>query len=409
MKPGFLSDYFTGIACKRLSAVEADPNSSNQHEFDGVAKLKRLLGTEKQTFDTVFIYLEDKDQDCCTDKGFVTWYDARKKHPTRSEHRLYYNTNDAMSLAATEDLLIIGKRPDNTLMVLVAKTGSTYENQLFWLFGLHEELVSFDIKQISSDADMQLNLAAKFILSELGIEVETEDVSWLDIVLQKFTDFPSTSEFSAFARSTFIDVPLFEDPDTAVMKWLDHEEMLFRTLEKYLVERRLETGFQNVDEFISYSLGILNRRKSRAGWALEHHLDFIFTHHNLMYSKGKETENRARPDFLFPGVDCYRNPSFPSSLLSMLGVKTSCKDRWRQVLSEAARIERKNLFTIEPGISIHQTAEMRANSLKLVVPRQIHTTYTSKQQSWLMSLSDFIVSIKEQQQKAEQQKPFNGA
>lgn len=44
MKKGFLSEYFEGVVAKRLSAVEANPGKSNQHEFNGVMALKQLLG-----------------------------------------------------------------------------------------------------------------------------------------------------------------------------------------------------------------------------------------------------------------------------------------------------------------------------------------------------------------------------
>lgn len=394
MKPGYLSDHFAGIATKRLSAVEADPIKSNQHEFDGVTRLRELFGTEKKRFSTIFIYLHDDEEHCCTNTGFVTWYDAREKHPKRTEYRLYYESNDVMDAAGKDDLLIIGKRPDESLMVLVAKADSTYENQLLWLFGLHEEIGRFGVKQIEASNDMRLDLAAKYILDELGIESDVTDESWLERILSRFDSFPKTSEFSEFARSTLQEISARENPDLAIMAWLEQEEMLFRTLEKYIVQKRLEKGFSDVDEFISYSLGILNRRKSRAGWALEHHVDYIFRQFNLRYSRGKETENRSRPDFLFPSVEFYHDPDFPTVLLSMLGVKTTCKDRWRQVLAEARKIASKNLLTIEPGISENQTAEMKANSLHLVVPQQIHATYSKRQREWLMNLIGFIDIVK---------------
>ncbi len=401
MISGYLSNHFTGIASKRLSAVEIDPTTSNQHEFDGVTILKRIFGTEKQRFKAVFICLQD-DEDCfATADGFVTWYDARKRDPQRSEFRLYYPNNDVMELAKKDDLLIIGKRPDDTLMVLVAQAGSTYERQLIWLFGIEDELIKFDVKQIENKNDIELNLAAKFILEELGIEYSMYDERWLGQIIDRFGEnFPGTSVFSAFARSTLKGVSVWDDPDSAVMAWLDHEEMLFRTLEKHIVEKDLQKGWKSVDEFISYSLGIQNRRKSRAGWALEHHLNQVFRDYGLAYDTGKETENRSKPDFLFPGVGCYHNPNFPSDLLSMLGVKTSCKDRWRQVLAEAIRIDTKNLFTIQPGISENQTDEMKANKLQLLIPKQIRDTYTRRQQEWLMSLLDFVELVKSREKEA---------
>ena len=81
----------------------------------------------------------------------------------------------------------------------------------------------------------------------------------------------------------------------------------------------------------------------------------------------------------------------------MLGVKTTCKDRWRQVLSEAARIPDKHLLTLEPGISENQTNEMQANRLQLVLPSELHVTYRENQQAWLMSLKEFVSHVMEQQ------------
>jgi hypothetical protein len=63
----------------------------------------------------------------------------------------------------------------------------------------------------------------------------------------------------------------------------------------------------------------------------------------------------------------------------MLGSKSSCKDRWRQVLSETERIPHKHLLTLEPGISENQTDEMRAKLLQLVLPASLHTTYREAQ------------------------------
>ncbi len=56
----------------------------------------------------------------------------------------------------------------------------------------------------------------------------------------------------------------------------------------------------------------------------------------------------------------------------MLAVKTSTKDRWRQVLDEADRIVEKHLFTIAPsGISVKQNKQMMDKHLRLVMPRRI--------------------------------------
>ena len=139
-----------------------------------------------------------------------------------------------------------------------------------------------------------------------------------------------------------------------------------------------------------YSLSVQNRRKSRAGHSLENHLEQIFIEHGIRYSRGGTTENRSKPDFLFPGIDEYHDNSFPQEQLTMLGAKTTCKDRWRQVLPEAKRIQHKHLCTVEPGISEAQTSEMQHHDLQLVVPQNLHNTFTTLQQDWLMNLDNFI-------------------
>ena len=74
----------------------------------------------------------------------------------------------------------------------------------------------------------------------------------------------------------------------------------------------------------------------------------------------------------------------------MLASKSTCKDRWRQVLAEAGRIQPKHLFTLEPAISPHQTAEMQAHRLQLVVPAQLKGSYTPAQQQWVQDLASYM-------------------
>ena len=77
----------------------------------------------------------------------------------------------------------------------------------------------------------------------------------------------------------------------------------------------------------------------------------------------------------------------------MLGVKTTCKDRWRQILSEAKRIDDKHLLTLESPISPAQTEEMKEHGVQLVIPKPLHKPYRPEQQQWLMSVDDFISTV----------------
>jgi hypothetical protein len=399
MRKGHLSEYFTGIASKHLSAVEALPHTSHQHEFNGVTALKSMLGSLRNTFDAKFVYLSDDDPEPISDAGFLTWYDAREDHPRRSEYRLYFPTNRVSEAAGQGDLLVIGRRPDDTLLVIVTESGSTIENQILWLFGLSDTAYpGFSVKgEIESD-QLKLEFASRYILEQLGVEIEETDENYLDQMLRRFGGtFPTTRVFSEYARSTLSLSPS-DDPDGLLLAWMEREEVLFRTLERHLIGDRLRNGFENdVDAFIGFSLSVQNRRKARAGSALENHLECILGRRGIRYTRSAQTEGRVKPDFLFPGQLEYRSQSFPSDLLTVLGVKSSCKDRWRQVLAEADRVSEKHLLTLEPGISEHQTAEMKSKKLQLVLPKEIHATYADAQQKWLLTILEFIELVDERQ------------
>ena len=131
------------------------------------------------------------------------------------------------------------------------------------------------------------------------------------------------------------------------------------------------------------------------GQSLENHLEAIFRSRGIRYVRGAVTENNHRPDFLFPSAEAYRAaPAAGSPRLAMLGAKSTCKDRWRQVLAEASKIPEKHLLTLEPGISERQTRQMQNSRLQLVVPQAIQGTYTNDQQAWLLSLEGFIREVR---------------
>ncbi len=402
MKQGHLSEYFTGVAVKRLSAVEADLFHSHQHEFNGVEGLKKLFGqaSGKQTFAARFIYLSDHDDEPILADGFLTWYDARERHPARSEHRLYFPTTAASECAAAGDVLVIARHPDQSVLVVVAENGSTIANQVQWLFGVTDlSHPGFSIREELETEQDRIAFASRLILENIGVVVEPPPQTHLEDMLGRFDGgFPSTREFSAYARSTVPDVNPADGQDTALMAWMEREEILFRTFERHLIGDRLSKGFQDdVDSFISFSLSVQNRRKSRVGYALENHLESVFAATGIRYTRTAATENKSKPDFLFPGVTEYRNPHFNPLRLTMLGVKSSCKDRWRQVLAEADRIDDKHLLTLEGAISTHQTSEMAAKRLQLVLPRGLHETYTPTQQAWLMDVEAFIKLVQHRQ------------
>jgi hypothetical protein len=399
MKRGSLSEYFRGVAAKTLSAVEADPGTSNQHEFNGVSRLKSILGLEKLTIPARFVYLSDEVDSLNTADGFLTWYDARVDHPTRSEHRLYFPTSSVSQKFKAGDLLLFGLRQDGSALCVIAEGNSTSESQIRWLFGLTEDVVSkgFSVSDEAAIDSLKLEYASRLILDEIGVEpaVEPASENLLDKILEKFgSRFPPTRAFSSFVRE-LADLDPRDGADEVLMGWMNLEEAAFRALERHVISERLLEGFGGVDDvdvdgFIGFSLGVQNRRKSRAGYALENHLEAVFETLGVRNTRTAVTENQNKPDFVFPGVIEYRDSHFPSSRLTMLAAKTSAKDRWRQIVGEADRISTKHLITLEPSISENQTNEMKARQVSLVLPRSIHASYTIAQQPWLMDLEMFV-------------------
>lgn len=402
MTNSYLRDHFVGVGAKRLTAVDAEPIRSNQHEVGTTRDMRlQFLGeNHRRKYRTVYVWLDD-DETAILSEGKSTHYDARKDRPHRSpEWRLYYPDNPVTEIMSQGDSLFLAMARDESIYFVVAPADSTSERQLIWLFGLNPVGQTFVSREIDEEG-IELGFAARFILDELGIETELPDPEELDAIIEQFGDkFPTTKEFSQVARDSLPGIDSRDDPDTVLVQWLDREEALFRRLERRIVAERLEQVFGDgddldVDEFIRVSLSVHNRRKSRMGHSLEHHLAAVFDDHNLEYVRQAITEYKNKPDFLFPSLELYREaPESGDQRLTMLGAKSTCKDRWRQVLPEAAKIPHKHLFTLEPGISEDQTDQMRVVSLQLVVPKPVSESYSQSQKEWLWDLSNFIDHVR---------------
>ena len=375
MRRGHLSEYFSGVVVKRLSAVESDPNVSNQHEFNGSADLRRLLGdADRKNIPTRFLWVDGEQASSDAIDGTISWYDARRKHPTRREYRLYYQGNAVTRLMRSDDSFFLAMTQDGEGLVVITPSGGTMFNQLLWLFGIDDNpQFNFAYSPVEGNRDAELDYAARTVLEALGIEPEEPEAYLLDRLIAPFgLQMPKPEELSKLARASIGMDAAIDDPDNALLRWMDRETQLFRRIERRIVADRIASGFgsqgqEDVDGFISFSLSVQNRRKSRAGLALESHIEALLKANSIAYTRGAITENGNRPDFLFPSREAYQDTSFPDGRLIMLGAKSTLKERWRQVLSEAARIKRKHLLTLEPGISEAQTTEMEAKSLQLVL------------------------------------------
>ena len=327
MRYGFLSSCFEGVALKRLREVEVNPRKSNQHELNGSEPLKQLLAL--QAFNerpATFVWLGGENEGISED-AWVTWYDSRENQPHRAaEWRLYYPTNAVMELAQAGDLLVVARRPGNQLMLIIAPDGTT-ANQLAWLFGIRDELEELgeDFRLQEIGKDREIDFVTGYILDDLGIEFEEPETARLDaLILEHYPDgFPSTRELLGFVRNRIVDsISAQDDPDAALLTWMNEEKALFRHIERREVSNRLEKGFvgrnlpshepdADVEGFLQYSLRVQNRRKSRAGYALEHYLSAIFDTRDITLHKERSNRESVASEFPVSGPKRIFGSFFP--------------------------------------------------------------------------------------------------
>lgn len=227
------------------------------------------------------------------------------------------------------------------------------------------------------------------------------------IAIQEFidtltVDFPLSDVMSAAARDIQNRVYnhleyIRTNPDRKIIEWTNTEYALFRAIEHARYGDKISHGFTSVDEFITMANMVLNRRKSRAGKSLEHHLSAIFDGNDIQYTAQSVTEGNKKPDFLFPSQAAYHNATFPTDKLISLAAKTTCKDRWRQVINEADRLRGlpKYLCTLQQGISPAQMDEMQAENVILVVPRPYIASYPADRRDRIWTVTKFVDYVRE--------------
>ncbi|MFB3924043.1 MAG: type II restriction endonuclease [Terriglobia bacterium] len=125
------------------------------------------------------------------------------------------------------------------------------------------------------------------------------------------------------------------------------------------------------------------------GCALEDHFGYLLRRAEIPHVIPPPDVD-GKPDIIIPSVEAYKDDRFPSNKLFMVGVKTTCKDRWRQVLNEAKRIKEKNILTIQQGISKKQLNDMKEDGVQLIVPAEFHKQYPPNSKMRLLQVGQFV-------------------
>ena len=203
------------------------------------------------------------------------------------------------------------------------------------------------------------------------------------------TAFPAAEEIVDFAVGRLPSLAA-DTADKRLIRRRACEFDVFLSVEEAHVLPRIREGFRSVDLFVAFANSVMNRRKARSGMSLELHARRVFDEEGVTYSHDEISEGNKRPDFLFPSAEAYHDPAHPAERLVFLGVKTTCKDRWRQIINEADRIPAKHLLTLQEGVSANQLEEMEAHGVRLVVPKPLHKRYPESWRARLLSFDDFI-------------------
>jgi hypothetical protein len=366
------------VAVKRLSAVEVDPSSSNQHEFNaGSLRIGLGFGHDRISGPlTAVFYGTDPDADPEVEDGSYTLYDAREAHPTRSEFRLYYNAPLLTEQAEAGDLLVLFRTPDTTaLRAVVARAGSAAEMQL--LDAIFEDdrpgLDTFQLVAPPAPSDVEAaelaaTLAPVPASATLGLyEASRHRLYAAALAADRLPTTREMADAGAELAANIHGATL--SPDDRLYFSLAAETELFFALSDAIDQRWLEDkiakGAASFAALAGYVTSKAQARKSRRGASLQHHFAKVLDVEEVPYKSQCLTEGKETPDFVIPGYDEYHDPHWPDDRLRMVACKSTAKERWRQVLEEAARIEEKYFLTLDEGLT---DDTIRAMNLKLLRP-----------------------------------------
>lgn len=370
-----------GAFCKFLTANDIGETGGHQSGILVSKSARFMLFTERELKENYILkkYVKIKWQDDFSTESCLTWYESK---------------NELRITRFGRGFPLLNSEYTGALFVLIKDTDEDYQG---YILNTEDEinhyLETFGLSPAETNCPVEINQITPEIKEKAEIDKFIRDLK---------EDFPSSEAMSRAARLIEYAVRndehfMLSNPDQLLLNWTDEEYKLFRTLEQARYGDKIQNGFSSVDDFIAIANQVLNRRKSRAGKSLEHHLSAIFDGNHIRYTAQGTTEGNKKPDFIFPSIEEYHNQNFSIEKLCTLAAKTTCKDRWRQVLNEADRLRDQNkyLCTLQQGISSAQMEEMQTERVILVVPKRYISTYPRDKQERIWSIQKFVQYVKE--------------
>lgn len=370
-----------GTFCKFLSANDSGETGGHQSGILISTSARSLAFTQEEIKENHIIKKNVKvcwQNDLITD-SCITWYESKGEIRLTKFGRGF----PWLQPEYTGALFVLTKQTESDYSAFILNSDDNIQGFLD-AFGITpaETNCLVDVSQIASEAYEQ-NIINAFIQSV-------------------HAEFPASERMSAAAREIYEQVfhngaLALTDPDKILLDWTAEEYTLFRSFEQANYGAKIKRGFSSVEEFITTANAVLNRRKSRAGKSLEHHLAALFDINHVMYAAQGITEGKKRPDFIFPSEAAYHDETFSIDKICSLAAKTTCKDRWRQVLNESDRLKDSNkyLCTLQQGISSTQLDEMKAEKVVLVVPKPYIAAFPRNRQPEIWTAKKFIGYVRQ--------------
>ncbi len=307
----------------------------------------------------------------------VKWYGEK----TRREYRLTRFGRDFPWL--TPDLV-------GALFVLIPVT--------------HTEFLAYVLDRDDDIEDLQaalgVDVVGRWSVYDASAEVVESEDACLDrhfrVFVQALEALPEGRAFSQRARDALREcVKGFEKKtaDQRLVRWVQEEYRLFKMAERQVFGSDVQRLFKDIDDFLKTAMSILQARKSRAGRALENHVEHLFAQSGVPFQMRQNLDG-TKPDIIIPSKAAYDDRRYPVERLIVVGVKTTCKDRWRQVLNEAPRIPKKHILTLQEGISTSQLREMKDAQITLVVPLSLQKSYPDPRPLRLLDVGAFIEQVR---------------
>ena len=329
----------------------------------------------------------------------IKWQD---NYETNSRFTYYESKRELRITSFGRGFPYLNKEDTGALFVL---TQQDYDNYSGYFLYTEEEINTFlDTFGLSPiETNKIIGKHEVKIVSHSMLEFEAIQ-KFIDSITidRRSIEFPDSFTMSKTAReienSVYNHIEYIRtNPDKKIIDWTEQEYRLFRQIEQFSYGSKIAQGFHDMDSFVELANQVLNRRKSRAGKSLEHHISAIFDGNNIAYEEQVITEGKKKPDFIFPSGNAYHDKSFPTDKLVSLASKTTCKDRWRQVINEADRLRDRNkyLLTLQQGISSAQIEEMTAEKVILVVPKPYISSYPKEQQEKIWTIKKFVSYLQE--------------